>query len=349
MIGAVDLFCGAGGLTAGLRNAGIDVFAGYDNDSSCKYPFEYNNRAKFIAKDVAKVSGSEISSWLSCSPVRLLAGCAPCQPFSTYNQGRDMRQDRKWPLLHQFSRLISEVLPDLVTKENVPEVIKHEVYHDFLKDLQMLGYHISASRVYCAEYGLPQNRKRHVLLASRLGEIALIPATHKYTPTTVREAIGGLPTLKAGEVDFEDELHKAQGMSSINAQRIKASKPGGNWRDWPEELLSECHKRLSGKTYPSVYGRMEWDQPSPTMTTLCYGFGNGRFGHPEQDRAISLREAAVLQSFPRHYRFVPPGERVTFKGVGRMIGNAVPVRLGEVIGISLREHVERTLQLEFSN
>ena len=123
-------------------------------------------------------------------------------------------------------------------------------------------------------------------------------------------------------------------------KRIKASKPGGSWSDWPKELITECHKRVSGKTYPSVYGRMKWDEPSPTMTTLCYGYGNGRFGHPVQNRAITLREAAILQSFPSNYLFTSPGEEIYFRTVGRMIGNAVPVRLGEVIGLSFINHIE---------
>jgi DNA (cytosine-5)-methyltransferase 1 len=340
MIEAIDLFCGAGGLTAGLRKAKIRVHAGYDIDPACKYAYEYNNKAGFILKDVSDVTGQEISGWYSRGAVRLLAGCAPCQPFSTYNHGRDTRKDRKWPLLYQFSRLINEVHPELVTMENVPDVTKHEVYHGFLKELHRKGYHTWAGPVACVEYGLPQLRRRHVLLASLFGPIELIKPTHKNRPRTVEQAIGKLPPIKAGTVDSHDALHKAQSLSEKNLARIRASRPGGTWRDWPTSLRADCHKKESGKTYPSVYGRMAWGEPSPTMTTLCYGFGNGRFGHPEQDRAISLREAAILQSFPAHYRFAPPGQPAEFKPIGRMIGNAVPVRLGEVIGRSLQRHLE---------
>ena len=122
-------------------------------------------------------------------------------------------------------------------------------------------------------------------------------------------------------------------------KRIKASKPGGTWRDWPAQLVADCHNRSSGKTFPGVYGRMEWEKPSPTMTTQCYGFGNGRFGHPDQDRAISLREAAILQSFPRNYKFVETKQDVQFKTLGRLIGNAVPVELARAVAISIKQHV----------
>jgi DNA (cytosine-5)-methyltransferase 1 len=180
-----------------------------------------------------------------------------------------------------------------------------------------------------------------VLLASKFGDIGLDRLDHMSSPTrTVRDEINGLPAIRAGEQHPNDPLHTACSLSDINMRRIKASKPGGTWRDWDPELLAACHQKSSGATYPSVYGRMEWDVPAPTMTTQCFGYGNGRFGHPDQDRAISLREAAMLQTFPRDYRFLDEGEKVRFNRLGRLIGNAVPVRLGEVIGETLKRHVE---------
>ncbi|MGO2288567.1 MULTISPECIES: DNA cytosine methyltransferase [Pseudomonas] len=338
MIDAVDLFCGAGGLTAGLIRAGVSVRAGFDLEAQCQHAYHENNGAAFIAQDVTDVTADDLMGWYRPNRVRLLAGCAPCQPFSTYNQGKDTRDDRKWPLLYAFRRLISETSPHLVTMENVPDVTKHEVYHDFVNGLEKNGYHIWANRVACVDYGLPQQRRRHVLLASRLGEINLIPPTHAGTPVTVQQAIGHLPAVAAGECHPNDPLHRAATLSPLNQRRIIYSSQGGSWRDWPQELVAECHRKESGSTYASVYGRMRFDQPSPTMTTLCFGFGNGRFGHPVQNRAITLREAAILQSFPPEYEFLPVNE-ITFKAVGRMIGNAVPVRLGEVIGQTLVEHV----------
>ncbi|MEZ1321282.1 DNA (cytosine-5-)-methyltransferase [Pseudomonas fluorescens] len=340
-IDAVDLFCGAGGLTAGLLKTGISVRAGYDIDLNCEYAYKTNNGAEFVAEsvDIAKVE--DVASWYRPSRIKLLAGCAPCQPFSSYNQGRDTSTDRKWPLLYSFEKLIKGIKPELVTMENVPDVTKHKVYLDFVQGLQDEGYHIWAGTIHCVDYGLPQQRRRHVLLASKLGPIAMIPKTHAGKPVTAQEAIGHLPKLAAGECDPSDPLHRAATLTPTNLERIKRSTPGGTWKDWPEWLRADCHRKASGKTYPSVYGRMRHDAPGPTMTTLCYGFGNGRFGHydTEQHRAISLREAATLQSFPETYQFMPP-EKITFKAVGRMIGNAVPVRLGEIIGLSIQRHLE---------
>lgn len=337
-IEAVDLFCGVGGLTAGLIKSGIKVKAGYDIANECRFAYEYNNNAAFIHKDVAEVTASEISSWYSKGSIRLLAGCAPCQPFSTYNQGKDTTKDKKWPLLYHFSRLIKEVKPELVTMENVPEVVKHKVYLDFINELEALGYKVSSKEVICVRYGIPQTRKRHVVLASRISDIELINPTHQEA-ITVKQVIGHLEPIAAGDASKIDPLHKAASLSDLNYRRIKHSIPGGTWRDWPEALRAECHKKESGKSYPAVYGRMEWDKPAPTMTTLCYGFGNGRFGHPEQDRGISLREASLFQTFPESYRFAETPQKLGFKAVGRMIGNAVPVRLGEVIGLSFMKLV----------
>ncbi|MDP8051031.1 DNA cytosine methyltransferase [Pasteurella atlantica] len=340
MIEAIDLFCGAGGLTAGLQQAGIKVKAGYDIEEKCRYAFEFNNQTIFINKDVSLVGSGELRQWYSKGAIRLLAGCAPCQPFSKYNQGKNTTLDKKWPLLYSFARLIEEELPELVTMENVPEVTKHQVYHDFVKKLESLGYYTWADTVVCADYGVPQNRRRHVLLASRLGSIKLIEPTHKDNWVTVKDVIRELPKIRAGEQLESDLLHRCSSLNQVNLKRIKMSKPGGTWKDWPEDLRLVCHKKKSGSNYGSVYGRMEWDKPSPTMTTQCFGYGNGRFGHPEQDRAISLREAAIFQTFPKDYQFSHPDDNLRMRELGTMIGNAVPVRLGETIGLSLIKHLQ---------
>ncbi|MFH6597387.1 DNA cytosine methyltransferase [Ectopseudomonas khazarica] len=344
-IDAVDLFCGAGGLTAGLLKTGISVRAGYDIDLNCEYAYRENNGAEFIAESVALVKSEDVAAWYRPEKIKLLAGCAPCQPFSTYNHGRDTSTDVKWPLLYSFEKLIKDIKPELVTMENVPDVTKHKVYHDFVEGLKDENYHIWADTIRCIEYGLPQHRRRHVLLASKLGPISMIPKTHVGKPVTVEQAIGHLPKIAAGECHPNDPLHRSATLSSTNLKRIMLSKPGGTWHDWPEHLRAECHRKASGKTFASVYGRMRGDEPSPTMTTLCFGFGNGRFGHydKKQNRAISLREAATLQSFPDDYKFMPP-EQITFKAVGRMIGNAVPVRLGEIIGLSIQRHLDEIKQ-----
>lgn len=335
----VDLFCGAGGLTRGLLNVGIKVQAGVDIDPACRHPYEFNNAAKFLLKSVSEISGSELLGFFPENSIKLLAGCAPCQPFSKYSQGRP--RDERWGLLYQFARLIDEVKPAIITMENVPELIKHSVYQDFRQKLVNNGYFVDDRVVFCPDYGMPQTRKRLVLVASKFGPISIIKPTHSAASyKTVREAIGHLPPLGAGEIHPLDLLHRSGGLTEINLQRIRASKPNGTWRDWPESLVAKCHLKETGKGYSSVYGRMAWDEPSPTMTTQCFGFGNGRFGHPEQDRAISLREAAILQSFPDDYQFAEKPTDYSLTALGRMIGNAVPVRLGEVVGLSIKAHLE---------
>jgi DNA (cytosine-5)-methyltransferase 1 len=335
----VDLFCGVGGLTHGLVRGGIHIAAGIDIDASCKFPFKANNSASFIERDVGKLKAKDIAPFYEGADFTLLAGCAPCQPFSTYSQsGRNREYATQWPLVSSFGRLVKKIKPDLVTMENVPQLAGHLVFQQFLKSLA--GYKKWWRIVECSLIGVPQTRKRLVLLASRLDNTALELLQGQAQRTTVREVIGSLPPIKAGEHNSKDKLHTAPSLSPLNLSRIRASRPGGTWRDWPEELQASCHRKDTGATYPSVYGRMEWDRPAPTITTQCFGYGNGRFGHPEQDRAISLREAAMLQTFPKSYAFVPPGTPIKFNKMGRLIGNAVPVRLGEIIARSLVVHVQ---------
>lgn len=344
-VAAVDLFCGAGGLTRGLLDAGVKVVAGYDIDDSCRFAYEKNNEgAQFYSESVASLKAGELVRLYPKGHVRVLVGCAPCQTFSKYTQGLSQANDPKWTLLTQFARLVRELKPDIVSMENVPELADYRIFSKFLSVLREEGFYFTQDPeewvVYCPDYGIPQNRRRLVILASRLGPIELIPPTHRPEEyVRVKDAIGKLPRLRAGQVSKTDPLHRSSGLSERNLKRIRASKPGGTWRDWPTALRADCHKGRTGKTYPSVYGRMEWGKPSPTITTQFYGYGSGRFGHPQQDRGLSLREGALLQSFPKGYRFVEPGAEYSFKGVGRLIGNAVPVRLGVAIGKSITKHV----------
>jgi DNA (cytosine-5)-methyltransferase 1 len=228
--------------------------------------------------------------------------------------------------------------------ENVPHLLKFDggrIFNDFVRRLERNGYNVWYSLIDCQSYGVPQTRKRLVLLASRLGAINLIGMTHSPSRyRTVRQAIGKLPRISDGQACADDPLHLASKLSSKNKLRIRQSRPGGTWRDWEPELIVECHRKKTGKTYPGVYGRMKWDEPGPTITTQCHGIGNGRFGHPRQSRAISLREAALLQTFPRSYVFVEPEADVVISNVARHIGNAVPVRLGRIIARSIKRHLE---------
>ena len=342
----VDLFCGVGGLTHGFVLEGFNVVAGIDSDETCKFSFEYNNKSKFICKDIRDITPSEVEMLFPKDSLKILIGCAPCQSFSRYTSGNKDSNDNRWSLLLYFAKLVEEIKPDIVSMENVPQLGKYNkngVYSEFIKTLERNSYYLSNPNkiVHCPEYGVPQNRKRLVLLASRFGPIELIPPTrNKELLPTVREAIGNLPKINDGEIYEYDLLHRAQKLSKINKIRMQNTKEGGSWREWPEELKLECHKRLTGTKFNDVYGRMRWDQPSPTMTTHCIGLGNGRFGHPEQNRAISLREASILQSFPADYKFMSSAsEKIISKDIQRHIGNAVPVKLGQAIAISIKQHI----------
>jgi DNA (cytosine-5)-methyltransferase 1 len=335
----VDLFCGAGGLSYGFKLEGFPLAAGIDVDEACRYPYEANNNAPFLRKDVAALKADEVQRLFVPGARRILIGCAPCQPFSLYNQKNN---DPKWRLLYSFGRLIDQVKPDVVSMENVPRLLDFKggkTFERFVDTLTTAGYNVSWDILYGPDFGMAQNRSRLVLLASRLGEIALPERTLRGRYKTVRDVIGKLAVLQHGENDQGDPLHCASRLSETNLRRMQAATPGGTWRDWDPELVTACHKEQRGRGYSSVYGRMKWGEPSPTITTQFYGFGNGRFGHPEQDRALSLREGALLQGFPRDYEFVPPGSRVQFKVVGRLIGNAVPVNLARAIARSVRTHI----------
>ena len=339
-IATVDLFCGAGGLTHGFEQAGLPVKVGYDIDPACRFPYEHNNKAKFILQDIENLSGSDLEEHFSGSSIKILVGCAPCQPFSNYSRRYNDKKS-KWKLLQDFVRLVKESEPDIISMENVLQLKYHSVFQEFIENLESLKYDIEPYEVNCLNYGIPQSRRRLVLLASKFGKINLISQTHnKGRYETVRKTIEHLEPLAAGEKSKTDKLHICSKLSNLNLKRIQASKPRGTCRDWPPELIVKCHRKKTGKSYPSVYGRMEWDKPSPTITTQCFGFGNGRFGHPEQHRAITLREAALLQTFPENYQFIAPNEDLAVIPIGRLIGNAVPVKLGEVIGRSILEHLQ---------
>ena len=343
MIASVlDLFCGAGGLSHGFLKGGFHLAGGIDIDKSCCFAYEQNNNAPFVERDIRKVKGAWLKNHFpKWKGPRILAGCAPCQPFSTYNPKND---DPNWSLLEEFSRIVKETRPEIVTMENVPNLQSYQGGHtldQFITTLERAKYNIWQGVIDCRDYGLPQRRKRLVILASRLGKISFIPPTH--TPSqykTVKDTISNLPPLASGKTSDKDNLHRSSHLSPLNMKRIKQSKQGGTWRDWDNNLVASCHRKATGRTYSSVYGRMCWDKPSPTITTQFYGFGTGRFGHPKQNRALSLREGALLQGFPRNYRFIAPDQPLFFRKTAQLIGNAVPVHLARAIANSIRRHLE---------
>ena len=341
---AVDLFCGVGGLTHGFIMAGLRVVAGIDFDESCKFAYEENNKAAFLHKDITKVTSDEVLALYPKDAIKILVGCAPCQHFSRM-RGERTDEDEKWKLLYSFGELIEKVEPEIISMENVTLLAsygKGKVLNDFINKLENLGYQVSKYVVNAANYGVPQRRYRLILFASKLGKIKLVPKTHiAESLPSVAGAIEDLPPIEAGQTHAEDPLHRARSLSPINMRRIQATPEGGNWTAWPKELSADlkCRETEAGKRFTSAYGRMSWSDPAPTLTTHCTGLSNGRYGHPEQHRAISLREAALLQSFPKDYQFIEDGESPKTSTLARHIGNAVPPKLGEAIAHSILQHL----------
>lgn len=336
-IKAIDFFCGAGGLTKGLQQAGIDVVAGIDLNEVCEQTYNENNApAKFIGANIKSIRRRDIAQLISDLAENrehlLFAGCAPCQSFSQQRR----RSSKKRPdatVLGEFGRLVEEILPGGVLVENVPGIAKvkgRSTFRRFLEVLDRNGYSYVWDTLNAKDYGVPQNRLRMVLIAIRNGQASLPERTHGnglLPYKTVRAAIEKFPPLVAGESNPDVLNHTAASIMQINMERLLATPhDGGDRRAWPKRLVLKCHKN-GHKGHSDVYGRMFWDQPAPTLTGKCYSISNGRYGHPEQDRAISLREAASLQTFPDDYTFY--GNQAQ---KGLQIGNAVPVLLGEVLG-----------------
>ncbi len=329
---AIDFFCGAGGLTRGLLDAGIDVAAGFDIDEECRETYEHNNESRFHSIDIRDV---DLKTLKSLSRLRkfdnvLFAGCAPCQPFSQQRKSSSTHQSTT--LLSEFGRLIQEAKPRAVVVENVPGMARVKGFSTFRRFLCLLentGYGYSYDVLDAKKFGVSQTRRRLVLVAVRKCDSSVPEPTHgKVRPyRTVRDAISHFPKLSAGETHNNVANHSAASITEINLERLRHTPPdGGDRRDWPEYLQLECHSNgYEGHT--DVYGRMAWDIPSPTLTSRCHSISNGRYAHPEQDRAISLREAAALQSFPDNYRFFGSN-----KHIAQQIGNAVPVRFAIAVG-----------------
>ncbi|MCY3932083.1 MAG: DNA cytosine methyltransferase [Acidobacteria bacterium] len=331
---AIDLFCGAGGLTCGLRQAGWDVAAGIDVDTCVGETYRRNNLgSRFVPADIRSVRGQDILSLVGRTPPRelLLAGCAPCQPFSKQNRYRGAQKGGEATLLREFARLVREVKPGVVLMENVPGVAAvpgFSSFRRFLRTLRECGYEYSASVLNASDFGVPQHRKRLVVLALRHGDVELAAPTRLTDQaTTVRRTIAQFPAIEAGESHPSLPNHEASPLSSKNLERIRATPPdGGARKTWPPHLNLDCHNR-AGTGFNDVYGRMWWDRTAPTLTGKCNSLSNGRFGHPEQHRAISLREAAALQTFADDYDF--DGFR---SHIAKWIGNAVPVSFAKELG-----------------
>lgn len=332
---AIDFFCGAGGLTRGLLNAGIEVRLGIDIDERCRATYETNNHpSQFLCADVQRLQTRDISEIIGDVPNDdlLLAACSPCQPFTQLKHNHTRGKDAT--LLHHFGRFIRELQPRQILLENVPGITKvpgNSTYKRFCRLLDELKYKYWESIVDAKDYGVPQTRRRYVMIALRKLQPPPLPKTHGpglLAYQTVADAINHYPPIQAGETHTDVPNHAASKLSYINLTRIQNTPhDGGSRQAWPLELRLRCHTN-GHRGHSDVYGRMWWHRPAPALTCRCDSLSNGRYGHPEQDRAISLREAASLQSFEDTYIFFGHSK----DHLAAQVGNAVPVKLAESIG-----------------
>lgn len=334
---AIDLFCGAGGLTRGLMDAGIRVVKGIDLDDTAANTYEKNNPgAKFMPADIRTVNAADLMDGVERKGADLLiAGCAPCQPFSKHTSSNGgKRRDPRRTLIMCFADIVAKIRPEYVLVENVPGFGKKDnPYHRKLTNLlKKCGYRYDERVINAADYGVPQSRKRYVLLGCKNHDIRIPCGRYGKTgrsPKTVRDAISRYPSVSAGMSSESMPNHAAMRLSDLNMERIKAvPKNGGSMSDLPAHMQTRCYRNRQGHT--DTYGRMRWDRPSPTLTCRCNSLSNGRFGHPVQNRAITVREAAALQTFSDDYTFYSS----TLHNATH-VGNAVPVMLAKSLGMAV--------------
>jgi len=339
---AIDFFCGGGGMTYGLRQAGINVIAGVDFDKDAKETYEYNNPGSiFIQTDIKNLDNDYFERHFNLQKNDnnlIFAGCSPCQFYSIINSDKDKSKQSK-DLLMDFARFVDYYKPGYVLVENVPGILTHKesVLPSFLEKLKSIGYNNIVYEIVDMSYHkIPQSRKRFSLIAARLENVNVYLPISEKKSMVLKKAIGqnnGFPKVDAGHKDISDFNHSVAGLSDKSLQRIKKTKhDGGNRLDWAkdQELQLQC---FIGKddSFKDTYGRMWWDKPAPTITTKFFSISNGRFGHPEENRAISIREGATIQTFPKDYVF----KTKSIATAAKLIGNAVPPeyakRLGRVI------------------
>jgi len=329
MLKAIDFFCSGGGMTCGLSQAGVDVIAGVDNDPTCKETYEINNpSSKYLLYDIKKLKEEELQKLLGLKkndPDLILVGCSPCQYWSIIRTDKTKARKSK-NLLSEFQRFVTYFKPGYVLVENVPGILtrKNKSGLDkFINILKSNDYSVYYDCVNMNEYGVPQKRRRFTLIASRLHGEDEIPKPQTTQRTILSEYLGknnGFPQINAGNRDNSVFNHSTAFISDINLKRIeRTTKNGGSRSDWEKDREL---KRINykGNGFPDNYGRMCWNKPAPTITTKFLSVSNGRFGHPVENRGISLREGATLQTFPKEYAFPHKSIHVS----ARIIGNAVP-------------------------
>lgn len=337
---AVDFFCGAGGMSFGLSQAGIRVLGGVDNAVDCKETYQANvHGAKYIRHDITSLSAPELGRRLELKrddPDLVFCGCSPCQFWSKIRTDKTKSLKTAF-LLRQFQRFIRHFRPGYVVVENVPGLYKRKdnaILIEFLDFLSSQGYNFKDGVINANHYGVPQNRMRYLLIASRVSTITpFLPSAPTSTSLKVADSIGvknGFAKIENGHRDDTPFLHTAAALSEKNVQRIAMTPAsGGSRAAWANDpnLQIDAY-RGKDHIFRDVYGRMAWDKPAPTITTRFISFSNGRFGHPEENRAISIREGATLQTFPSDYRF----HATNLNTLARQIGNAVPPALAKRIG-----------------
>lgn len=336
---AIDFFCSAGGVSCGFRQADINVLGGIDIDEKCKKTYEKNIKAKFLCADVSSLGKEKLIDYFKIVRNQddlIFAGCSPCQYYSNIKTDKT-KSSKTRLLLADFQEFVDYYNPGYVFIENVPGLDKKKgsPLANFKIFLKSKKYFFADGILNAKYFGVPQNRRRYILIASRVDKDIALPKPDKQNIKTVKDAIGDTKLFKpirAGAIDTTKFIHTAAALSAINLKRIKHTpKNGGDRTAWERisELQLDCYKNHKGHT--DVYGRMHWDKPSPAVTTRFDSLSNGRYGHPEQNRAISLREGATLQSFPLNYRFYSNSKSATAK----MIGNAVPPHLACKIAESI--------------
>jgi len=347
---AIDFFCSIGGMTYGFRTAGVDVLAGIDIDRSCKETYERNNSGPvFIEADIKEYSFAKLkkAAGIKANDQELIfIGCSPCQYWSIINTDKTNSKD-SMNLLSDFQRFVEYFKPGFVVVENVPGIMKQKKasgLSKFVRSLKSLKYTVSFGILNANDFGVPQNRRRFVLLASRVAKVDL-PEGKPKKRTTARDFIGlsnGFKRIRAGHRDTTGFRHTASSLSKNNLKRIRLSKVNGGTREaWRKghRLQINAYKEKD-ESFRNVYGRMHWDRPAPTITTRFNSLSNGRFGHPEEHRALSLREGATLQTFPKKYIF----KEKNINRVAKHIGNAVPPKLARKIANSIIQAYHATIQ-----
>lgn len=333
---AVDLFCGCGGVTQGLKHRHYRVVAAVDNDPiACKTYRTNHPRVRLYEEDIRHVDPIQIRQFcLEGKDLDLLVICAPCQPFSSQN--RQFGDDDRVRLILDAIAFASVLRPQLILFENVPGLVRERfspILSDLQRQIEALGFVMSKPMsVDAADYCVPQRRHRCIMIARRGAEPPPLPQpdTPRGQRVFVRHALSGLQDLASGDKDDLDPLHRARKHQPIALERLQhIPKDGGSRDSLPEHLILACH--IGHKGHPDVYGRMSWDMVAPTLTTGCTDVTKGRFAHPEADRSITLREAARLQTFPDSYRFAGNASQIATQ-----IGNAVPVQFVESFASEFR-------------